>query len=623
MATIKRYATEDYVNNIIANLEIPEDEEVAQSNWQENDETSPAYIQNRTHWVEENFTEAVPEINVNNTYIELTNIPIFESLSPNCNCQIILNGTVYETTAIHNSYNAYEWYVIGNGDLIGESGGDSSLPFGLFIDKHEENWGEANFNISTFQMNITSQIVHKIPEIYLPTTIGQPGTGSYSEVFNDLANNQATADYTHAEGQKTTASGASSHAEGISTIAKGYAAHAEGNSSQANTPYSHAEGWGTVASGNAAHSSGIGTEAKGEAQTAVGRYNAVDNTSLFIVGIGTNENARINGFKVSNLGDGEFKGDVIAGGNGGEAPVSLKSINNLVQNEVLVKSEQKLTDEEIAQVRRNLHLIGKDVEGQQFTIDGTAYTASPNAEIFGDYINNIAIGQWSIAEGSGTVAKGRASHAEGAYSQALQDGAHVEGYQTKATGYWSHAEGEMTTVSSYASHAEGSYCTLPNGTKRYGTASGYASHVEGGGCHTTGSCSHAEGLATTASGAQSHVEGRYTIAAGGAQHVEGIANVEDAEGKYIHIAGNGTFDARKNAYTLDWNGLGWFAGGLKIGGTGQDDTAAKEVATKEYVDSKIPLEFDSIILRSANKKFALTVSDEGILTTTEIISEEV
>ena len=322
-------------------------------------------------------------------------------------------------------------------------------------------------------------------------------------------------------------------------------------------------------------------------------------------------------------GDGEFSGDVIAGGNGGEAPVSLKSINNLVQNEVLVKSEQKLTDEEIAQVRRNLHLIGEDLEGKTFTIDGQTYTASPNAERFGDYINNIAIGQWSIAEGSGTVAKGRASHAEGAYSQALQDGAHVEGYQTKATGYWSHAEGEMTTVSSYASHAEGSYCTLPNGTKRYGTASGYASHVEGGGCHTTGSCSHAEGLATTASGAQSHVEGRYTIAAGGAQHVEGIANVEDAEGKYIHIAGNGTFDARKNAYTLDWNGLGWFAGGLKIGGTGQDDTTAKEVATKEYVDSKIPLEFDSIILRSANKKFALTVSDEGILTTTEIISEEV
>ena len=158
----------------------------------------------------------------------------------------------------------------------------------------------------------------------------------------------------------------------------------------------------------------------------------------------------------------------------------------------------------------------------------------------------------------------------------------------------------MTTVSSYASHAEGSYCTLPDGTKRYGTASGYASHVEGGGCHTTGSCAHAEGLATTASGAQSHVEGRYTIAAGSAQHVEGIANVEDTEGKYIHIAGNGTFDARKNAYTLDWNGNGWFAGDVYVGSTSgtNKDEGSKKLATEEYIDIRVP---------------AWTIDDEGAI----------
>lgn len=258
---------------------------------------------------------------------------------------------------------------------------------------------------------------------------------------------------------------------------------------------------------------------------------------------------------------------------------------DFVTTNALIKSEQTLTDDELTQVRKNLKFIGKDVEGQEFTIDGTTVTASPNAEIFGDYETNIAVGQWSIAEGSSTVAKGRASHAEGAFSQALNDGTHVEGYGTKATGFWSHAEGEMTLVTSYASHAEGSYCTLPDGTKRYGTASGYASHTEGGGCHTTGSCSHAEGLASTASGAQSHVEGRYTIAAGGAQHVEGIANIEDTENRYIHIAGNGAFDARSNAYTLDWNGIGWFKGGIKIGGTSQDD--ASPLYTQAEVDALV------------------------------------
>ena len=273
-----------------------------------------------------------------------------------------------------------------------------------------------------------------------------------------------------------------------------------------------------------------------------------------------------------------------------------QAITNKVDTEkALIKTEQTLTNEELLQVRKNLKFIGKDVQGEIFTIDGTEVVASANAEIFGDYENNIAVGQWSIAEGSGTIAKGRASHAEGAMTQALVDGTHTEGYQTKATGYWSHAEGEMTTVTSYASHAEGSYCTLPDGTKRYGTAAGYASHIEGGGCHATGSCSHAEGLATTVSGAQSHAEGRYTIAAGGAQHVEGIANIEDAEGKYIHIAGNGAFDARSNAYTLDWQGNGWYQG---------------------------TIEASAIILRSSTpestKKFKLTIDDDGILSTEEL-----
>ena len=46
-------------------------------------------------------------------------------------------------------------------------------------------------------------------------------------------------------------------------------------------------------------------------------------------------------------------------------------------------------------------------------------------------------------------------------------------------------------------------------------------------------------------------------------------------------------------------------------------------ASKEYVDSKFPLEFDSIILKSPNKKFRLTISDEGTFSATEIVEEEV
>ena len=436
------------------------------------------------------------------------------------------------------------------------------------------------------QIDVVSEVVHKIPAVYLPTTVGIEGTGTYSEIFNDVTNNIASGDYAHAENFNNNASGYSSHAEGLKNIASGYASHAEGTNTLAKGAYAHTEGYYTTANGSQSHAEGEGTIANGKNQHVSGAYNVADTSSLVIVGNGSSENLRSNAYRLTSNGDAYYTGNVYANGDKKLA----------TEEAALTKAAQTLTDAELAQVRNNLKFIGKSLGGKTVTVGGTNYTASDTAEIFGDYENNIAIGDWSIAEGSGTVAKGRASHAEGAYSQALQDGCHVEGYQTKASGYWSHAEGEMTIVSSYASHAEGSYCTLPSGEKRYGTAAGYASHIEGGGCHATGSCSHAEGLATTVSGSQSHAEGRYTIASGGAQHVEGTANIEDAESKYIHIAGNGTFDQRSNAYTLDWNGNGWFAGNV---------------------------EASAIILRSSTegstKTFKLTINDSGELSISENI----
>ena len=95
---------------------------------------------------------------------------------------------------------------------------------------------------------------------------------------------------------------------------------------------------------------------------------------------------------------------------------------------------------------------------------------------------------------------------------------------------------------------------------------------------------------------QRHAQSDDTDRSIGAQHVEGIANIEDAEGKYIHIAGNGSFEERRNAYTLDWDGNGWFAGNV---------------------------EASAIILRSSTegstKTFKLTIDDSGELSITENI----
>lgn len=158
----------------------------------------------------------------------------------------------------------------------------------------------------------------------------------------------------------------------------------------------------------------------------------------------------------------------------------------------------------------------------------------------------------------------------GSFSMGRKDGTTV--------GDNSHAEGSNTTASGDFSHAEG-----------YGTgASGDRSHAEGSNTTASGNYSHAEGDTTTASGERCHAEGFHTIASGAVAHAEGKYNIEDPLSRYQHIAGNGTSDkVRSNAYTLDWDGNGWFAGDVYVGstsGTNRDD-GSKKLATEEYVDS--------------------------------------
>lgn len=142
---------------------------------------------------------------------------------------------------------------------------------------------------------------------------------------------------------------------------------------------------------------------------------------------------------------------------------------------------------------------------------------NPKGEVFNDYQNNHALGDYSHAGGVYTAASGTNSHAEGEITEALGYDSHAEGYYTQAKGSCSHAEGYNTSALGGNSHAEGDYAT--------------------------------------ASGPRSHAEGRYTIAASDCQHVQGKYNVKDSEGKYAFIIGNGTsYGNRSNALAIDWEG---------------------------------------------------------------------
>lgn len=179
------------------------------------------------------------------------------------------------------------------------------------------------------------------------------------------------------------------------------------------------------------------------------------------------------------------------------------------------------------------HKPGLKVGGETLTVNGEEMVASKGAEIFNDYEGNKATGEYS--------------HAEGSYTQATGDCSHAEGETARASGRNSHAEGYNNVASGISSHAEG----------RYNAASGDGAHVEG--------------LRNTASGEYQHVQGKY--------------NIEDTENKYAHIVGNGSSGNKSNAHTLDWNGNAWFAGEIKIGGYGQEDSRVKTLATTEDVDS--------------------------------------
>lgn len=156
---------------------------------------------------------------------------------------------------------------------------------------------------------------------------------------------------------------------------------------------------------------------------------------------------------------------------------------------------------------------------------GKVYEDSIHGEIFNDYDENIASGDYSHAEGSETYAEGTYSHAEGYGSHAFGGGSHAEGVDTYAQGDGSHAEGSSTSAIGDYSHAEGVDSR----------AEGEGSHAEGD-SEAIGNYSHAEG-GSIAYGENSHAEGN-SVAEGESSHSEGINTY--AYGENSHSGGEST-----------------------------------------------------------------------------------
>ena len=281
--------------------------------WNENDPTSAAYIQNRP------FYEAVQRIVLyENSALDFMSTTDSDPISTGGDTIADFQVELYDGMPITVTINGVSEDLILNahddGIRIGYSCGDPSLThFGVTISPALSVTGNPAFQISfadftnattgTANVSITGDAgsVVKIPAKYIdiPDGVVVAGEGTGSTVQG--LNSQADGDYSHAEGvggrynydgsifdsgaygtadhtegYQTTTSASNAdgdqgkHAEGYRTHATGGAAHAEGSRTTASGAQSHAEGYQTIASGDRSHAEGNANRATGDASHAEG-----------------------------------------------------------------------------------------------------------------------------------------------------------------------------------------------------------------------------------------------------------------------------------------------------------------------------------------------------------------
>ena len=258
--------------------------------------------------------------------------------------------------------------------------------------------------------------------------------------------------------------------------------------------------------------------------------------------------------------------------------------------------------------------------GNQSIAIGTSDNPNQGAIASGD--NSVAVGTYVQATGNRAIAIGSITQATGVNATAI-------GGSVTASGDYSFAHGSSTSAQGMNSTAEG-----------YGTtASGISSHAEGSQTFAVGDYSHSQGYSTRAEGYASSVEGNGTVAKGANSSVSGMYNVPDSyanwpdwapntyyaagakvhfqdeesgetrgeyfvcntshtsdtawitysfywdsdNGKmnYAQIVGNGSnYLQQSNAYTLDWDGNGSYAGDVTINKGTAEEVSVSELKTE-------------------------------------------
>lgn len=254
-------------------------------------------------------------------------------------------------------------------------------------------------------------------------------------------------------------------------------------------------------------------------------------------------------------------------------------------------------------------------------------------EIFNDYENNHASGNYSHVEGCNNIAYQTNSHAEGNNGIAFGNASHVEGLgETKVYGKFNITVNARTktvtfvTIENYVdpdkeaaigagliNHIckfEGNdrlytvQDSIGNETLQFDTttglsngevviqtynhyAKGPSSHVEGSYNITTAGYSHAEGSNNKTTGSASHVEGSINTVSGNYAHAEGYKNT--ANGEASHVEGTSNYSLGINSHA---EGNNTTARGNYTHSEGRYTTAIGDAAHSEGIrDTSLDSEF--------------------------------
>lgn len=131
---------------------------------------------------------------------------------------------------------------------------------------------------------------------------------------------------------------------------------------------------------------------------------------------------------------------------------TTQEVNSMIDEAVSGKQDTLIAGENIT-ISGNVISATSGGGGTDAPISASTGTNSVKE----NYVNNVASGSYSHAEGRGTSASGNSSHAEGNGTSAKGNYAHAEGHSTVASGDSSHAEGSYTIANNESEHASGMY----------------------------------------------------------------------------------------------------------------------------------------------------------------------